>query len=141
MALEDIKGYMIGVIIFIVVITGGVMMFSEFSAVDPTIDSGGQIGQFNRTLNKASNISQSVQGIEDSIEQAGTGRGPLGWLDAIVGSAYNGLKAIGNTMGFVKVAGEDEANIFNIPTIFVTLLGLIVTLIIGFAIWSAITKT
>jgi hypothetical protein len=122
-------------------ITGGVMMMGTFSTADTTLDQNGKVSQFNSTLNKASEIEASVGGIESSIEQAGSGRGPLGWLDAIVGSAYNGLKAIGNTMGFVQVAGQDAANIFNVPTIFVTLLSLIVTLIIGFAIWSAITKT
>ena len=144
MALDEVKGYLIGVIMFIVVITGGVIAFSSFTAYDSSIDSTNQIGAFNQTFNKAANITTSVTKIQQSVDRASTnGGGPLGWLNALVGSAYEGLTAISSSMRFVGIVADDTADFFNVPFILplITLITLVITLIIAFGIWSAITKT
>lgn len=144
MALDEVKGYLIGVIMFIVVITGGIIAFSSFTAYDSSIDATNQIGQFNTTFNKATEMTVAVDGIKTSVTEAGSSSsGPLGWLNALVGSAYNGLKALSGATSFVDVAATDSANFFNIPFILplITLITLVITIIIGFGIWSAITKT
>lgn len=138
MGLEEIKGYMLGIIFMIVLVTGGVIWMGTFSSNDSAIDNG-EINQFNNTLNKAENITSSVNAIDNSIQSV-SDKGGLGWFNVIFGSAFNGLKAIGQSLGFVKVAATDAGNMFNAPPAMITLSLLAITVIICFAIWAAIMR-
>ena len=140
--LENIKSYMIGIVVFIVIITSGVFIIGTFSVSDPTLDNHNDIGQFNNTLNKANEITLTVNSMDQSIKdvsEENTG-GLLGWLNVLVGTAFKGLKAIGSSLGFVSTAATESASFFGVPTFIVTLCLLIITIIIVFAIWSAIMR-
>jgi hypothetical protein len=141
MGLDDVKSYMIGVILFILVIASGVFILGSFYSEDSSIDMVGQVSQFNSSLNLASNMTTAAQGVSDSIEKAGNSSSPLGWLDVLVGSTFTGLKAISGTMSFMNVAAAQSSSMFGIPSFVYPLLVLIILLIIAFAIWSAITRT
>lgn len=141
MGLDDIKSYMIGVIVFVAVISSGVFMFGEFKSLDTSLDSSNELGQFNQSLNKANNITTSVEGIQDSITSVNPDNaGVIGWLNVLVGSAYNGLQAIFGSIDFMSIVADESAEIFGIPTFIISLLLLIIILIIGFGIWAAIFR-
>lgn len=142
MGLEGIQNYMIGIILFIIVITGGVYVIGTFRDSNTSLDTVGEINSFNQSLNKAANITTSVNQLDQQIQAVNSQDvGILGWLNALVGSIYNGLAAIGGTLSFMSVAASETAAIFGIPSFIFPLILLIVTVIIGFAIWSAITRT
>lgn len=139
MALNNIQNYMIGIVIMIVMVTSGVLVFGNFTAVDATLDTTNQIQNFTRTLNKSSEITTSVDSISDSISGVTSeNTGALGWLNALVGSVFNGLKAVGGTLSFMDVAARESGQIFGVPQEIIGLLLLITIIIIGFAIYSAI---
>jgi hypothetical protein len=141
MGLEGVQNYMIGVILFVVVITSGVFVIGNFYSSDVSIDSGNQIGQFNRSLSKASEVTTSVNELQSGIVNVNEeDAGVLGWLNSLVGSIFRGLKAIFGTLSFMNVAADETASLFGMPTFIFPLILLIVTVIIGFAIYSAITK-
>jgi hypothetical protein len=141
MGLENIQKIMIGVVMAIIIITSGVFMIGSFTASDSSIDSANQVGDFNATLDKSVEITTSVNNIQTSIDSVSEEKaGVLGWLNALIGSVFNGLKSIGDTLGFISIASTNAANLFGIPSFILPLLVLIIVIIIGFAIWAAIFK-
>jgi hypothetical protein len=139
MALDDLQNYIIGVILFVLVITSGVVMLGTFNNSDNTLDTAGEINAFNNSLNKASEVTLAVGSIQESIDSVGNETNDaLGWLNVLVGSAYNGVRAVGGSMSFMTVAMADAARIFGIPSFVVGLVSLIVVVIIVFAIWSIV---
>lgn len=142
MALDNIKSYMIGVVLGIAIIMSGVFMIGKFSTSSTTtLDPTGDIAEFNRTLALSENITNSVNNLDSSLiepEKAGT----LGWIDGLFKSAFGGIKAVKNTMGFVGTATTDSARVFGIeealPIIAVILL--VITIIILIALYEAITR-
>ena len=139
MALEEIKGYMVGIVLCILVFTGGILVLGEFRDKNPTLSSD-KITQFNQTLGKADNVTYAVNEVKDSITSTTSATGGLGWLNALIGSMFNGLQATFQTLSFVDTAATEGAELFGIPTQMVALISLIGILIVGFAIWSAIAR-
>jgi hypothetical protein len=132
---------MIGIILMIVIVTSGVLIMGDFTIIDTTLDDTNEIGTFSRTLNKSAEITESVGNIETSIDRVTTeNTGVLGWLNALVGSVFNGLKAVGGTLSFMDVAAAETGEIFGIPSEILGLIMLITIIIIGFAIYSAIMR-
>lgn len=141
MGLEQLQSYIMGVVLSIIIITSGLMFLSEFRANDTTIDPTNSVNNFNRTLNKADEVTTAVDGMSGSIEDASTtSTGVLGWLNALVGSIFDGLKALFSSFSFISVMATETGEALGVPTIFISLALLIITIIIVFAIWSAITK-
>ena len=142
MALDDIKNLIIGSLLFVVIITGGMFFLGSFLNYDSNIDNTGKITVFNNTLNKATEVTAAAENIQTSVESISTNPGPLGWFDALFGSIYNGLKAMFSSLSFINTLMIESTNFFgfDVVTPMITLIGLCVVVIIGFAIWSAITK-
>lgn len=140
MGLDNVKYLLIGIIVCIAVVTGGILTLNSFYNAQPSLDSVGDINQFNATMNKANEINQTVGSISSSINDVGD-TGLLGWLNALVGSTFKGLKATGQSVSFLNVMVTDTSRSFGIPSAIVTILLLIIPIILIFAIWSAITKT
>ena len=137
MALENIQNYLIGIIVFVLIISGGVYIVGDFYLADSSIDTENSIGNFSASMNKANEVTTSVNEIKDSIDAE---PGILGWLNALIGSAFQGLKAMFGTLSFMNVVADDAATFFGIPLFLVTLVSLITVVIIAFAIWSAIMR-
>jgi len=141
MALDGIKTYIIGVILGIAVIMSGVFMIGSLSTSDTTLDSTGDIQQFNSTLALSQNITSGVNNIESGI-RAPEKAGALGWIDAFFKTAFGGLSTIKNTMGFVGTAATESAGFFHIggiiPILNVVLL--VIVIIMAIAIYEAITR-
>jgi hypothetical protein len=142
MGLEGIQGYLVGIVLAMVVFTGGIFIMGTYYSNSPTIDSNNQVAQFNLGMNKTIEITNTVGGMESSLSSVSEENvGLLGWLNILVGSAFKGVKAIFSSLGFMKDLGASAAGIFGIPAFIVNLLLLIASIIIIIAIWSAITKT
>jgi hypothetical protein len=138
MGLQDIKGYMIGILLGIVVLTSGILMFGKLTTVDVTLDSNNDLGKFNKTLALSQNITTAVNALDVPSEKAGV----LGWIDTLVHTAFNGMKAIKGSMSFVGVAATESAGVFGLTEInpIIVLITLVVVIIIGIAIYEAIMR-
>jgi hypothetical protein len=142
MGLNNIQNYMIGVIVFMVLVVGGVSIFGTFTSINT--DGADQLTTFNKSLNQAGAVSTSVNEIDNKIQEvsaSGAGFLGLGWIDALIGSAFNGLKAIGGTLSFMDIVFEEGGALLGVPPFLIGLLTLIVTVVIVFAIWQAITNS
>jgi hypothetical protein len=138
MGLNDIKGYMIGILLGIVVLTSGILMFGKLSATDVTLDSNNDLGKFNKTLALSQNITTAVEGLDVTSEKPGV----LGWIDTLVHTAFNSMKAIKGSMSFVGVAATESAGVFGLTEInpIIVLITLVVVIIIGIAIYEAVMR-
>jgi hypothetical protein len=141
MGLDTIQNYIIGIVLFMIIIGGGTYMFGTFVAVDGTIDTAGDVSRFESKLYLASNVTSAVNQMDTNIQSVtAEDTGVLGWLNALIGSAYDGLRAIGASIGFMGNAMGETANMFGIPSFIMGLIGLIILIVLAFAIWGAITK-
>ncbi len=139
--IDEIKAYMIGVILFICIMVGGIFVMGGFLSSNPSLDSSQDIERFNNTFELSNQITTSVNGISSNIQDATTSDpGILGWINVFFNSAFRGLAAIGGTLNFMVVAAVEGSTMFGIPGFLIGLLTLIITVIIGFAIWAAITR-
>lgn len=141
MGLDSIQGIMIGAVMAIIIITTGIFMLGSFTAVDSNLDTADQIGNYSGTLDKSTEITDSVNQIKSSIDSVTEEKaGVLGWLNALIGSVFKGLKSVGNTLSFIGVASEETATNLGVPSFIMPLLVLIIFIIIGFAIWAAVMR-
>lgn len=144
MGLGDVQNLLIGGIVFVLILSGGVIFVSSlYSAFGGGIDSTNQISEFNRTLNKAEQVTSAANNIRSSIDSVNSNEaGVLGWINALFGSIYYTLKTTISSLSFIGTAIEESVSYFgyDIVTPLVTLVGLIVVIIIAFAIWSAVTR-
>lgn len=135
MALLELQNYILGIVVFCMVVIGGVLYVSPFAS---NVEDQVMVENFNRTLNKASDVTASVGALEDSIENVNTDFGPLGAVEALLGAAWDILRGIGNSVAFMSVAIEEFGASIGIPPILLSLLGSIIVLIIVFSILMAV---
>ena len=141
MGLDNIQNYMIGIVLMIVMVTSGVLFIGSFNEADTTLGGTTDITYFNQTLNKANEITGSVNEIKQSINDVSVSNtGALGWLNALIGSVFDGLRAIGGTLSFMDVAATESGELFGIPGEIVGLLILISIILIGFGIYAAVMR-
>jgi len=143
MALDDIKSLIIGAIFFVMIIIGGGLFLSSFAASDSTLDTTNRIGALNTQLNKSNDVINATAGIKSSIDIVGSGDvTSLNWFNALFGSIYYSLKASFSSIGFVSAIISDSVSYlgWDAVTPIIALFGLIIIIIIGFAMWSAVTK-
>ena len=138
MGLDNIQNYVIGIIIFTIIIGGGAFVLNDFLTSDTAIDPNGAISQFNSSLYKSSEVTTAVDSQGDSLD---VDEGGDNWLNVLLGSTFGGLKTIGATLGFMDSVSNEAGNMLGIPLFIIGLLALIATVIIIFAIYTVITRT
>jgi len=140
--MENLKNYIIGAIIFTFFIVGGVAMLSEFNASDPTFtdDSGKHFYDFNKSFSKLDDINESTSSMQKSISDFDQDPGLWGMINALVTSAWSGLRSVFTSFSFMNDSFRAISNVFGIPTWVGGLIISIITIIIIFAIYKAIFK-
>jgi hypothetical protein len=140
MGLESLKFYLIGIVLSVVIVTGGLYVLGAFYSSSPSLDPSGKINEFDLHFNATTNVTSGINGMSNSINTASTGStGILGWLNAIIQSVFGGVKTLFTSFSFVGVMGNYVAYEFGIPPVMMGLILLIITIIIIFAIWSIAT--
>jgi len=140
--MDNLKQLIISFVIFTFFIVGGATMLSEFNNSDPTFtqDSGEKFKDFNRTFDKLNDINESTTNIQKSITAFDQDPGLWGMINALVTSAWSGLKGIFTSFSFMNSAFTGMSNVFGIPTWVGSLIISIILIIIIFAIYKAIFK-
>lgn len=146
MALTTVQNMIIGMIVFVVVLTGGVAYLGTFYHYDSTIDTINGISNFNSTLNKAATVTADVNAIQTNIVSTNaTGLAQaVNYFNIVFNGAFNGLKTMFDTTSMITSLPHDIGVAIGMSdttvTVMLGLLVLIVIVIVGFAIWASVMR-
>jgi len=130
---------LIGFIIFTLIVAGGATMLSELAQTKPTFTDDDAFRDFNQSFHKLDVLRENTEALESNASAtANEQSGDFGFLDALVGKSWNTLTQLGNSIGFIKDSLDGTSKIFGIPSWIPALIGLIITVVLVFAIFSAI---
>jgi len=136
---------LIGMILFTIIVMGGVSFIGSFRSeyTDYGNDNLNKFGDFNKTFSKMDEITARSNALETAIDTGtddeGINAGVFGMLNTLITSAWNGLRGLFGSLEFIKDMFVASPDIFPwIPYFIPTLFGSIITIILVFAIWSAI---
>ena len=132
------RHYIIGIIIFTMVIVGGVAMLGELNTNDPTYVDDEKYSQFNSSFNTQKAITDNVTNIKNRLTGASTEPGLFGVLNALIQAAWGILTSIFGSFAFMIEAIDGISEMFGVPAWIPIMIGLIVTVLFTFAIFSAI---
>lgn len=135
---EDIKKYIIGVLLFSAIIVGGVSFMATLNARDASFMDGDRLGDFNETFGVLNDVSTQVTELESGITNADADPGLFGVLNSLIMSAWQSLKLTVNSFNFMDDVFTGLGPIFGIPVWIAGIITLIISVVIIFAIWSAI---
>ena len=136
-----ISDYIKGGIVLTLVMMAGVTILSTYATKDPTLlsdaYSAGRFTSFNSTFNKMAEVTTATDNIKTASQQDPNAGGVLGWASAILGSVWNFLSGIFTTLDFMSTLITGLTAYFGIPAWATALIGMLIVVGIGFAIWSA----
>lgn len=132
--------YILAIIVFTFFIMGTIGIMGELRKSDPTFMSDPQSAAFNSTFNRYADLTSSVESLQNSTQNSGTEWGIVGALNALIGSAWNSLRLLFSSLSFMN-AVFGGLQMFGVPAWVGALAGMVVVVIIAFAIWSAIFRT
>jgi len=140
--MENLKRYLIAIVIFSFFIVGGVNMLSEFNKADPTFtqDSGEKFKTFNKSFSKLNEVTNSSSSMQRSIEKFDQDPGFFGMINALVTSAMSGIRNIFTSFGFMGDAFNAISNVYGIPTWVSGFILAIISITIVVIIWKTIFK-
>lgn len=130
--------YIAGILIFVLFISGGVFMIGSFMDNDPTIVDSSKYQQFNGTFNKLDDVTNTVDNLQDNIENADTDFGIFGVLNSLISTAWNTLKLLFSSLGFMNAVFGGLYSFLGIPFWVGNIIISLVTVMICFAIFGAI---
>lgn len=138
MAEGEIKNYLIGIVIFMGLITGTVHIMASFNVDNPQFLDQEKFSKFNATFNKMAESDDQITSVQNSIEGASTDPGLFGVLNALIMSAWTTLKNIFTSLSFMTAVFGGLYTIFGLPVWAGNMIVSIITIIIAFSIWGAI---
>lgn len=137
--MDDIKRYIIGVLLFGLVIVGGVGMLGTFFAKDSTFGDSQQFKQYNKTFNKLDEVNSQVSNLQSNVEGSASSELDIfGVIPALVNSAWSTLSIILSSFGFMTSAYSGLSTFFGIPAFIPVIIGSIITVMIIFALYRAL---
>lgn len=137
MADTTTRHYILGVIMMMFFVVGGVSLLSEYRTADATFDATDRTGEFNRSFNQLEAVQTQINTIESNFE-SDPEWGVFGALNALIKSAWNTFSLIFTSWGFMDSVFDGMYQMFGIPSWVSVFIGMIITVIIAFAIYSLI---
>lgn len=133
--------YIMGIIMFTLVMTAGIGMIVVLRNNDLALFSASdsdKFEQFNRTFNKLEDANSSIYAIQNNIENVEEDPSIFGMLNALIAGAWNTLRLLFTSFGFMNSVFIGFSTFFGVPAYIMGIILLIPIIIIGFAIFSAI---
>lgn len=134
------RTYIYGIILFTLVIVAGISFIGLFGAENPSMTAG-KYQEFNESMNRLTDVTDQVGGLDSGIREASTDFGAFGVLNALISSAWQTLKLLGSSLGFMSSAYGAMNSVFGVPAWITGLIALLVVSMIVFTIYSAIFQT
>ena len=140
MVSTKISGYFIGILLFTLVIVGGVSMMGIFRGYDSDWGEGGKLESFNASFNKLDDVRGVVNNLDATVSNVnGTDFGAFGVLNSLIKSSWQVLKLMTGNLDFMySIYESDTLGSFNIPLWIGGIIVMIVIVVIVFAIFGAI---
>lgn len=132
--------YLTGIVIFALVISGGIWMISSLRDADSSFVDDTKYAQFNQTFNKYEDVRTEVSDLEDSITEADTDFGVFGVLNSLISTAWNSLKLIFSSFSFMNAVFGGLYSFLGIPAFVGNLIITLVSVALVFAIFAAILQ-
>lgn len=132
------RHYITGIIIFTFFIVGGVSMISILGDSDATLTQDTKFQRFNQSFNVMGDVSSSVGDLESGITEADTDFGTFGVLNALISSAWQSVRLLFSSFGFMTGVWSGMSELFGVPAWVAGLIALLVTVMIAFAIYTLI---
>lgn len=130
--------YIIGIILFSIVITGGLSLISIFAEKNSSFIDSEQNSKFNNTFAVYDDITTQVSTIEDNIKNTDEDWGAFGVLNSLIKGSWNTLILLFSSLSFMTTVFQGLYTFFHIPIWVGNAIVSIMTTIISFAIFSAV---
>ena len=134
-----LSSYIIGTIIFCLIVAGAVALIGELMQTDTSFVDNDQYTDFNKTFNTYNNILNISNKTQSNIENMQDNDfGLLGVLSSLINQAWQFLRLLFQSLSFMKTTLLSISTMFPVPAWIPTLIGAIITILIGFAIYGII---
>jgi len=132
------RNYIIGIIMFTMVIVGVVALISMAQKDNPAMVDQQRLKDFNDTFNVMDDVNSTVGTFQDNIENAESDFGVLGVLNSLVSSAWQSLRLLFSSFSFMNAVFGGLYTVLGIPVWVGNMIVLCVTVLFAFAIFSVI---
>ncbi len=139
------RHYITGIIIFTLLIVSGVAMMTSFQGENSEFMSDTDedtFEKFNQTFNVMEDLTTEVDALKTNIEgeeeDAGFFKEAFGFLNSLISKSWNTLKLLFTSLSFMNAVFGGLSVVLGFPYFLPILLGMLVTVLIAFAIYSAI---
>lgn len=134
------RDYILALVVFTGIVIGGVSLMSII------FDSGVELNEaekvhfqdFNKSMNKLADLNNTVSGWQTNLESGDTDPGIFGVLNSLISQSWQSLRLVVQSFSFMNDAFSVSSRTFGIPSWMVTLATLAITIMLVFAVWSAI---
>lgn len=138
------RTYLYGIVIFTLIIVGGVAMIKEFQDTKSDFMDQTEYSMFNKSFNKYSELSTQVGGLENKVTNASIDQGTFGVVNSLIQTTWQGIKLITINFDFMDSAILAFSTTFGMNIEFVnyavSLVLLLITIMIIFSIIGAILQ-
>ena len=126
------RDILIGIILFSMFIGGAFLILGEMNAYGTqSVDMPKTFNQINNTMNDVNQMQSKMSGSGISV---------VGYLEYISGGAWESLKLMFNSAGYINAIISDLSDIVGVPTFFVGAIITIISITVIFGILSAIFR-
>lgn len=134
-----VRHYLIGIVIFTLMVMGGVGLIGEFRKTDSNfVDS--RFESFNQTFNTYDDITSQVANMRGNIEgsNAEGGNQVLGYLNNLINMAWSSIRLWFGNFTFMNSVFMGLSTMFGVPVWIISLTLLLISILFIFAIYTAI---
>lgn len=139
-----ISDYVIGIIVFTMIIVGGVSLFSIYGGYNSDMVDDPRFVEFNRSFNQYDNVVTEVSNLNASVsatDESSGFWGEFGVINSLIGHVWATMRLTIGSFGFMNTAFGGLSSVLGIPAQFVVLISLLVIAVIAYAIFTLIFKS
>lgn len=133
------RDYLVGIILFTLIIVGGVSLIDIFHSADSAFVDQDKYNKFNETFNIKNEVDTSVQNVRNSIISQNL-PAPIEFIATMFLTAFQALMSLFTSLSFMDAVFTGLYTVFGIPAWVSSLLISLVTIMIVFSIISAILQ-
>lgn len=129
--------YIIGILVFTAFIMAGTTFMGTLRESDPTYADDTTFSDFNNTFNVYDEASGEIGTLGAGLTNSTTDFGDLGVLNALIMSAWQSLRLLLSSFGFMNAVFGGLSTVLGVPAWVGGLIILGVTVMFVFSIWAA----
>lgn len=140
MGVLEIKDYVVGIILFMIVVVSVIYISQTFVDNDENgYMSQDQLDKFDSLFNKSSDVIEQTNSLKSNVESSNnTDFGTFGVLNALAGSSWQAIKVTTTSWSFMEKILFGLSDMFLIPRWLMSFIYSIILIIIIFSIYDAI---